>query len=185
MENNSGSGSGSGADSGSGSGSSSLCESCRVGDFICGGKCYASSIVLTEKGGLASDCTYYVSQKENGVCTRITTGYGPAKTLTAQEWTKDADFGRIGYSSYYRLLNRLCSANDWDDSVIKNMFVPVSIVSQGFRGSSFSYQLSVTQGCYPTDIENGSYSVACNVNDLKTCFGNTSMSFRVPVESTF
>ena len=179
LENNSGSG------TGSGSGTSSLCDSCNVGDFICGGKCYAPGIVLTESGGLPSDCTYYVSQKENGVCTRITTGYGPARTLTAQEWTKDADFGENRDSSYYRLLKLLCFASDEDDSVIKNMYVPVSIDVRSFSGSFLGIYLSTTQGCYPSDIETGSYFVACDVNDLKTCFGNTNMSFRVPVESTF
>ena len=182
LENNSGSGSGSGT--GSGAGTSSLCESCRVGDFICGGKCYASSIVLTEKGGLASDCTYYVSKKENGVCTRITTGYGPAKTLTAQEWTKDADFGR-GYSSYYYLLNRLCSKTDGDDSVISNMYVPVSISTLGFDGRYFVFSLKYLRECAPGALQSGDFTVECSVNDLKTCFGNTNMSFRVPVESTF
>ena len=185
LENNSGSGSGSGAGSGSGSGASSLCESCNVGDFICGGKCYASSIVLTEKGGLASDCTYYVSKKENGVCTRITTGYGPAKTLTAQEWTKDANFG-TGYSSYFLLLNRLCSVTEWNDSVISNMYVPVSISSQAFDGRYIHFSLQYTRECAPAKIQTGYFTVGCSVNDLKTCFGNyTFLTFRVPVESTF
>ena len=185
LENNSGSGSGSGADSGSGSGSSSLCESCNVGDFICGGKCYASSIVLTDKTGLASDCTYYVSKKENGVCTRITTGYGPVKTLTAQEWTKDADFG-TGYSSYYLLLDKLCRAVGWDYSAISNMFVPVSISSRGFDGRYFEFDLKYTRECGPAKILTSYFIESCSVNDLKTCFGNyTFLTFRVPVESTF
>ena len=185
LENNSGSGSGSGAGSGSGSGASSLCESCNVGDFICGGKCYASSIVLTEKGGLASDCTYYVSKKENGVCTRITTGYGPVKTLTAQEWTKDADFGTSSYSSYFLLLNRLCSVTEWNDSVMTNMYVPVSVSSIRFDGNYLYFLFRYTRTCAPGGIALQETSVKCSVNDLKTCFGNTGRSFRVPVESTF
>ena len=183
LENNSGSGSGSGAGSGSGSGASSLCESCNVGDFICGGKCYAPSIAI--KGRLASDCTYYVSKKENGVCTRITTGYGPAKTLTAQEWAKDANFGEPVYSSYFLLLNRLCSVTEWNDSVMTNMYVPVSVSSIRFDGNYLYFLFRYTRTCAPGGIALQETSVKCSVNDLKTCFGNTGRSFRVPVESTF
>ncbi len=196
LENNSGSGSGSGAGSGSGSGASSLCESCNVGDFICGGKCYASSIVLTEKGGLASDCTYYVTKKENGKCTRVTTGYGPLKTLTAKQLMQEVTPLDDGYgheyvnfsnqTTYFSLLNSLCRTFDFDESVIDGMIVPYFVKSRDFDGSYFSFELEYTKSCYPAYKEKIPTGVKCNVDDLKTCFGNyTFLTFRVPVESTF
>ena len=192
LENNSGSSSG----SGSGSGTSSLCESCNVGDFICGGKCYASSIVLTQKGGLASDCTYYVSKKENGKCTRITTGYGPVKTLTAKQLMQEVTPLDDGYgheyvnfsnqTTYYSLLDSLCRTFDFDESVIDGMIVPYFVKSGDFDGRYFSFELQYTESCSPAYMEKIPTSVKCNVDDLKTCFGNyTFRTFRVPVESTF
>ena len=199
---NSGSSGGSGSDSGSGT--SSLCSSCNVGDFICGGKCYAPSIVVSDRGEIASDCTYFVTKKENGKCTRVTVGVAQAQKMSVRtylqkinfDWNKDyssgAYFSTSGFSDVCRAVSNSSSV-----SASYNLSLGVAMVAivPGYINRDeprYFYTIKFSHSC-PYDLYNDSsvmgINFSCNVQNLATCLsqwdGLDDDILVVPVESTF
>ena len=175
LENNSGSSSG----SGSGSGTSSLCDSCNVGDFICGGKCYAPSVV-TSGGKLASDCTYYVTKKENGKCSRISTTGADYRDVSVAELLQ----GNV--NTYYSVLQEFCRLGVIKGGGISSMRALYLGNEWEFYYTTFTYDY-LSESCNST--KKYAYDSDCKSSDINYCVNNPTgffaYKFRIPVESTF
>lgn len=195
------SGSSGGSGSGTGAGESSLCSSCNVGDFICGGKCYAPSIVVSDRGEIASDCTYFVTKKENGKCTRVTVGVAQAQKMSVRtylqkinfDWNKDyssgAYFSTSGFSEVCQAVSNVSSTSGRN---LNLGIALVAIVPDSIDRFESRYIIKFSRSC-PYDLYNDydiiGFTFSCNVQNLATCLsqwdGLDNDYLAVPVESTF
>ena len=181
------SGSSSGSGSGTGAGESSLCSSCNVGDFICGGVCYAPSVVVSERGALASDCTYLVTEKVNGKCTRVTTQYGGNEKLTLQKFLNEANISgnTATFYKYDSVISQVCKAQNNHISPYP-FYLPISVVGRHIVSGQFQLEVRIKTQCLGGYNKTFYDIVDCDGTDFKACLNKWNFGeFYIPLVSTF
>lgn len=169
-----------GSGSGSGSGTSSLCDSCDVGDFICGSHCYAASIVENDSG-LQQSCSYVVSNKSNGKCTAVSTDNGPTQEVTLSEFYRS----EAQANEYIRGISYLCAVTN-NPSFVGKFKVPVSYhFAVNSSGRYSKLIIDIKGGSMRCKTYSNYYSEDVNCSDIKECFSQVDITFTIPTIKNF